>query len=107
MGQLTPTGFGPNRSREEDRITRIEAELAKAGLGAGHVAAYTFALRIDDFERIERLVAGAEMRRNGALRQLDLHRSNLALRLRHALQELEDAEAKVVAAGRPAGAARA
>ncbi len=95
--------FGPDRPREEDRLTRVETELAKTGLTADHVAAYTFAMRIEDFERIERLIAALEVRRNDTLRELDLHRSSLALRLRRALQELEDAEAGVVAPERPAG----
>ena len=38
------------------------------------------------------MTAAAEARRNAALYQLKAHRASLAMRLRHRLAELEDAE---------------
>ena len=71
-------------ARRENRVSMVEATLAAAGLTMDHVAAATLAIRISDFERIERMTASAEGRRNSALHELDLHRASFALRLRRA-----------------------
>jgi hypothetical protein len=78
--------------RSGTAVHRVEAELAQAGLTMDHVTAQTLAGRIGDFERLERLVSNVEFRRNNALREIDLHRSSFAVRLRQSLQEVEDAE---------------
>jgi hypothetical protein len=52
-----------------------------------------FALRIATIEHIDRMVAGAEARRNVALREVDRHRATLAA-LRQAADEALDAEFK-------------
>ncbi len=92
----------PNRDRK-DPLKRIDAELAKANLTASHVAAYTLAGRIHEFERIERMTAAAETRRDAALCRLDRYRSSLALRLRRALQQLEHDGRALAAPQAPAG----
>ena len=89
-------------SRDDAAVQKVEAVLTRAGLPRDAVAARTLSVRIGDFERIERMMAAAELRRTAALQQLDRHRGNLALRLRRKLQEVDDAELKLVGPGAPA-----
>jgi hypothetical protein len=51
---------------------------------------------IDSIDRIERLTALAEARRIAAFREIDRHRATLANELRHCVQQIEDAEFKVI-----------
>jgi hypothetical protein len=60
--------------------------------------AETLALKIDEVERIDRMAASAEARRNVALREIDRHRSVLGAALRQAVEEVEDAEFKEIPA---------
>jgi hypothetical protein len=57
--------------------------------------------RIDEIERIERMIASAEGRRTAALQEVERRRAALARDLRRAT-EVEDAQFKMVA---PQGAA--
>ena len=55
------------------------------------------AVRIDTAERIDRMIAGDEARRNVALREIDRHRATpLAAALRQAADEVLDAEFKEI-----------
>ena len=87
--------------REESAVQRVEAALAKAGLTMDAVAAASFSARIGDFERLDRLMTAAEGRRNAALHELERHRAGFALRLRRTLQDVEDAEFKVISPVEP------
>jgi len=75
---------------------RVRALLAAAGLGQDAVTAQTFAARIGDFDRIDRMIMQAENRRAAALREIEFHRALLAHALREALAaehaEYEDQE---------------
>ena len=88
-------------ARRPGSAEQVEAALAQAGFGADHVAAASFRACLFDFERLERMTAAAEARRNAALYQLEAHRANLAMRLRRRLAELEDAELRLLAARAP------
>jgi hypothetical protein len=90
-------------ARDADAVSKVESTLAAAGFTMDHVAAATLAAHVSDFERIDRMTAYAEGRRNSALHELDLHRSSFALRLRRALEEIEDAEFEVVPAAESTG----
>jgi hypothetical protein len=57
--------------------------------------AQALALKIDEVERIDRVVAGAEARLNVALREIYRHRATLAA-LRQAVDEALDAEFKEI-----------
>jgi hypothetical protein len=112
MQLLRPLAGHPNNSallarawaaRDQDAVSKVEATLAAAGLTTDHVAAATLAARVSDFERIDRMAAYAEVRRNSALHELDRHRSSFALRLRQTLEEIEEAEFEVVAPAEPTG----
>src|SRR5216684_15554 len=84
-------------ARRPGSTEQVEAALAQAGFGADHVAAASFSACLFDFERLERMTAAAEARRNAALYQLDVHRASLAMRLRRRLAELEDFELRLPA----------
>ena len=51
--------------------------LKRAELSMDDVMAEALAKKIDTFERIDRMLASAEARRNNALREIDRHRSAL------------------------------
>lgn len=55
----------------------VDAAL-DTGLTNDAVMAQTLALKIDQVERIDRVIADAEARRNVALREIDRHRATLA-----------------------------
>jgi hypothetical protein len=62
-----------------------------------YVLTREFAVRIETAERIDRMVAGREARRNVALREIDRHRATpLAAALRQAAAEVLDAEFKEI-----------
>jgi hypothetical protein len=73
--------------------------LKKAGLTMGEVMAEAFAAVIDPFERIDRLLASAEARRNNALREIDRHREGLGAAVRRGVEEVQDAEFQDVETG--------
>ena len=69
----------------------------------GEVMAEAFAETIDSFERIDRMLASAEARRNNALREIDRHREALGAVMRRAIDEVEDAEFRDVETGSDGG----
>ena len=75
---------------ERKGIKNIKSMLSDWGLSEADIHAQTLAKKIDEFERIERLIANAEARRNTALRELDRHREAVGRRLKNAL-DTEDA----------------
>jgi hypothetical protein len=87
--------------REENAVKEVNARLAAAGLTMDAVMAQTFAAKLDEVERIDRMIASAEARRNLVLREVERHRETLAATLRRATEEAEDAEFEEIA---PAGA---
>jgi hypothetical protein len=98
--------FHENRSISEkwaagDESTRqkVDAVLAKAGLSLDEVTAKTLESKIDVFERLDRMLASAEARRNNALREIDRHRETLGAAARNAVDEVEDAEFQDVETG--------
>jgi hypothetical protein len=87
-------------AREFAAVARVDAALAGAGLTLDHVMAQTLRARIAEIERIDRMVAAAEARRNAALREIAHHRAHFAASLRGAAaaaDTVEDAEFEVVA----------
>jgi hypothetical protein len=87
-------------ARDLQAVATVDALLGSAGLGIDHVMAQTLRLRIVEIERIDRLVAAAEARRNAALREIERHRAGFAAALQRAARDaeaVEDAEFEVVA----------
>jgi hypothetical protein len=82
-------------SREPAVVAEADAALAADGLTRDVVMAQALALKIDEVERIDRMVAGAEARLNVALREIYRHRATLAA-LRQEVDEALDAEFKEI-----------
>jgi hypothetical protein len=70
--------------------------LAAAGLAPEAVTAHTLALRIDDVERIDRMIMLTEIRRAAALREIERHRAAFAQGLHQALaaEDVSEADAE-------------
>ena len=79
--------------------------LKKAGFTMEEVIAEAFAAVIDPFERIDRLLASAEARRNNALREIDRHREALGAAVRRGVDDVQDAEFQDVEMGPVGGGA--
>ncbi len=80
--------------RAPDAVADVDAALAGGGKTIDEVTAEIFALKIDEIERIDRMVAGAEARRNVDLREIDRHRATLGAAVRQRADEVLDAEFK-------------
>jgi hypothetical protein len=92
--------------RKPRAIKQVERILKSAGLTADAIMAHTLTESLDQFERIERMIAMAEARRNAALHELERHRAVLANTLRPTVEQIEEAEFEVVDRNRPKGAGR-
>src|SRR4051794_38486212 len=68
-------------AREEDALNEVQELLDSAGLTMDSVMSQTLSKKIDDFERIDRMLASAEARRHIVVREVDRHRAAVAARL--------------------------
>ena len=64
-------------AREDYGLKAVEDLFASSGATMEMVTARTLVARLDEFERIERLMASAEARRDSALHEVERHRSFL------------------------------
>jgi hypothetical protein len=85
---------------------KVDVILNKAGLTIDEVTARTLENKLDSFERLDRLLASAEARRNNALREIDRHRDALGGGVRRSIEEIEDAEFQDVETGEAAAGAK-
>jgi hypothetical protein len=85
--------------RDGERVKQVEGLLDQTGFTMEHIIAETLADRIEDIERIDRMIASAEQRRSAMLREVDRHRASLAARLRLASDEVVQAEFEDVTPG--------
>jgi hypothetical protein len=81
---------------DESVRTEVSAALKSAGLTIDDVTAKTAEEKIDTLERLDRMLASAEARRNNALREIDRHREALGGAARGAIDEIKDAEFREV-----------
>jgi protein-tyrosine-phosphatase len=91
---------------DKDARKEVEAVFAKAGLTINEASAKTLEKKLDSFERLDRMLASAEARRNNALREIDRHRDALSLGARRSIEEIEDAEFRDVETGELAAGAK-
>ena len=84
---------------------KVDSILTKAGLTIQEATAKTLDSKLDSFERLDRMLASAEARRNNALREIDRHRDTLGGRVRRSIEEIEDAEFRDVETGEAAAGA--
>jgi hypothetical protein len=91
---------------DKDARKEVETALTKAGLTINEATAKTLEIKLDSFERLDRMLASAEARRNNALREIDRHRDALSLGARRSIEEIEDAEFRDVETGELAAGAK-
>jgi len=82
--------------REPDAVTLVNELLTGADLSMDSLMTNALAKKLDKIERIDRLATIAESRRHASLREIDRRRAVLGERLRQSVQEIEDAEYKVI-----------
>jgi hypothetical protein len=78
--------------RERDAVTLVNEFLTDAGMSMDSFITKALGDRIDKIERIDRLTAIAETRRNAALREIERRRAVLGETLRRSVREIEDNE---------------
>jgi hypothetical protein len=76
--------------REPDAVTLVHELLTSAGTSMDNFLVDALALKLDDIERIDRLITVAESRRNASLHEIDRRRTILGQTLRRSIQEIED-----------------
>jgi hypothetical protein len=81
---------------ESEAVTLVEEHVAGAGTSMDTLVAEALAENLDDIERVDRLTAVAEGRRNASLREIDRRRVVLAETLRRTVQEVEEKERKLL-----------
>jgi hypothetical protein len=85
-------------ARMPDAVKKVKELLASAGLSMDAVMALTFAEKITEIERFDRLAMNAEIRRNAALREIERHRARFSQALRRASDGYVDAQLEPVVA---------
>jgi hypothetical protein len=83
-------------ARDPEAIERVDQILASAGRTIDSVMAQTLSNKLEDIERIDRMTALAEARRNATLREIDGHRETLSQNLRRAVQDVEDSQLRLI-----------
>lgn len=78
--------------REEKAVAAVDRHLATAGLTMDAVMAETMSAEIELIEKMDRMIASAEIRRNATLREIERRRSEFAARLRQAAQARDNVE---------------
>jgi hypothetical protein len=82
--------------RDKDAKKEVEQLLATADLDWDVILAQAMALHIDAIERFDRMIKQAEGRRDVVVRQIDAHRAALGRAPLGKIQEVEDAEFRVI-----------
>jgi hypothetical protein len=82
--------------REPDAVALVQEVLADASLSMDALLADVLVEKLDEIERVDHLTTIAESRRNASLREIDRRRAVLGEMLRRRVQEVEDAEFKVI-----------
>jgi hypothetical protein len=83
--------------RDPETVKEVKRILGIAGLDEEDIAAQTFTVKCDTFEKIDRMIMQTEARRHVVLREIDRRRDALARRLSEVSAEIEDGEFAVIA----------
>ncbi|WP_162560702.1 hypothetical protein [Methylobacterium durans] len=73
-------------------LNKFEEYMCQRGLTSADVSARAFQIKLADIERIDRLIANADHRRDTLLREIERKRANLGQKLRLASTDAVDAE---------------
>ena len=79
-------------ARKPEFVEKLQSYLRQTELSMDVVMAQALHIRLNDIERIDRMIMNAEARRNTVLREIDRHRAALADALRRATENVRDAE---------------
>jgi hypothetical protein len=82
--------------REPDAVNLVDELLTDAGVSMDGFMARSLRKKLDDIERIDRLISIAESRRNASLHEIERRRAFLGETLRRSVQEIEDGEFEVI-----------
>jgi hypothetical protein len=82
--------------REPGAVTLVHELLAGAGLSMDRSMANALVQKLDNIERIDRLITTAESRRDASLREIERRRAFLGETLRRSVQEIEDGQFEVI-----------
>ena len=74
----------------KESIKQVNQLLKQLGLSNDDIDAHSLLKTLDSMERIDRMIAQAETRRNNALREIERSRETAARRMRAALSEEDD-----------------
>jgi hypothetical protein len=77
---------------DPESVREVDEVLAARELDREAISAQTLAIEIDSIERIDRILADTEARRNSVLREIERRRAALAQRVRDVVADIEDAE---------------
>ena len=83
-------------AREPSAIERVDRLLASAGLTLHAVMAETLRANLHEIVQIDLMIARAQVSRNDALREIELHRALPAHTLRRTVQQIEDTQYRTV-----------
>lgn len=78
--------------REPESTAEVDDALEQVGMSRDSALAKALAIHIDQIERMDRLVANCELRRNLVLREIDRKREAFRIRLEQTALDVEDAE---------------
>ena len=78
--------------REDEAVAAVDRHLATARVTMDAVMAETMSVEIELVEKMDRMIASAEIRRNATLREIERRRSDFAARLRQAAQDRDNVE---------------
>jgi hypothetical protein len=81
--------------QDRNILEYVDALLEERGHTMDTVWAHAFAFQLDDIERLERLIAAAEARRNRVLNEIDFRR-DFTRRIRRAIKEVDEREPEIV-----------
>jgi hypothetical protein len=82
--------------KKPDVIGWVSELEADGYLSVNEVMASVFACEFRNIDRVDRLLAAVESRRNSVLREIERRRATFAQLLRSEIQKVEDAEFKVI-----------
>ncbi|MER2269193.1 hypothetical protein [Methylobacterium oxalidis] len=86
-----PLAMGWVAGNEKGRAA-FEKMMQERGLSAADVTARAFQIRLADIERIDRMIANADHRRDTLLREIERKRASLAQKLRIASADIVDVD---------------
>ena len=77
-------------------VAKVRELLAAAGQGMDRAMAAALERKLDEVERIDRMLASAEARRNSVLHEIERHRATFGRALKQAVEQAEAVDLEVI-----------